>query len=92
MRQTYTKFLILSDKKSDKEREQDQERGKESDKWLSALRGVETALAPYPSSCPSCRILLVQDREADIYSFFSAPRRADIDLLIRATYPRRLDI
>ena len=57
---------------------------KESRKWGEALQGVQKAL---PSSQ---RALLLQDREADLFDFFCAPRREGLDLLIRATYPRRL--
>jgi hypothetical protein len=35
--------------------------------------------------------LLIQDREADIFNFFSATRQKNIDLLIRVTHPRRVE-
>lgn len=57
---------------------------KESKKWLEALRGVEKALPT------SQKALLIQDREADIFSFFAAKRNANIDLLIRAAQPRNV--
>lgn len=57
---------------------------KESKKWLEALRGVEKALPT------SQKALLIQDREADIFSFFAAKRSANIDLLIRASQPRNV--
>lgn len=57
---------------------------KESRKWGEALAGVQKALPA------SQRALLIQDREADLFEFFCAPRREGLDLLIRATYPRRL--
>ena len=69
-----------------KDQEKDPNRAKESEKWLDTLHAVQDALPAHRST----RILLVQDREADVYSFFSAPRRSDVDLLIRATQPRRL--
>jgi len=59
---------------------------KESYKWLEALRGVEAVLPP---DIPA---LLIQDREADIFEFFSAPRQSHIHLLIRATQPRRIEV
>jgi hypothetical protein len=59
---------------------------KESHKWLDALHGVEAAL---PSGC---KALLIQDREADLFAFFSVPRREGIDLLIRATQPRSIQV
>lgn len=58
---------------------------KESHKWVEALQGVEEALPPQQ------RALLIQDREADIFDFFCAPRRKQIDFLIRATQPRRVE-
>jgi hypothetical protein len=57
---------------------------KESKKWLAALRGVEKALPA------SQKALLIQDREADIFSFFAAKRCSNIDLLIRAAQPRNV--
>jgi hypothetical protein len=59
---------------------------KESYKWLQALQDVESAL---PESQP---VLLIQDREADIFEFMSAPRRANTHLLIRAAQPRRVQV
>jgi hypothetical protein len=59
---------------------------KESHKWLDALRGVEKALPQGKAA------LLIQDQEADIFEFFAAKRRPEIDLLIRAAHPRRLEI
>ena len=50
------------------------------------MRGVEAAL---PFGQPA---LLLQDREADIFDFFAAPRRAGLDLLIRATQPRCIEV
>ena len=58
---------------------------KESHKWLEAMREVEKTLSPMQ------RAVLIQDREADIFEFFSAPRKEGLDLLIRATQPRRID-
>lgn len=69
-----------------KERRKRPFENKESYKWLQALRGVESAL---PSTQ---KALLIQDREADIFEFFSAPRRPNLHLLIRATQPRRIEV
>jgi len=57
---------------------------KESYKWLESLYAVEDIL---PESQP---VLMIQDREADIFEFLNAPRRANTHLLIRAAYPRRV--
>lgn len=59
---------------------------KESHKWVEALRGVEAAL---PKNVPA---LLIQDREADIFAFFAAERRPNIELLVRATQPRCIEL
>lgn len=58
---------------------------KESHKWLEAMRAVEKTLSP------TQKAVLIQDREADIFAFFSASRKEGLDLLIRATQPRRID-
>lgn len=58
---------------------------KESHKWLEALRAVEKGLDP------AQKAVLIQDREADVFAFFSAPRQTEVDLLLRATQPRRID-
>jgi Transposase DDE domain len=58
---------------------------KESHKWLEAMRAVEKTLSP------TQKAVLIQDREADIFEFFSAPRQQGLELLIRATQPRRID-
>ena len=57
---------------------------KESRKWVDGLRGVEAALGP------EVPFLLIQDREADIFDFVSAPRQPNAALLIRAAYPRQV--
>jgi hypothetical protein len=58
---------------------------KESHKWLEAKQAVEKVLPP------TKKAVLIQDREGDIFEFFSAPRHEGLDLLIRATHPRRID-
>ena len=59
---------------------------KESYKWVECLMDVEAALAPEQ------RVLLVSDRESDIFDYMAAPRRANTHLLIRACYPRRVEM
>jgi hypothetical protein len=59
---------------------------KESYKWQEAVQDIAEALPE------SVKALVIQDREADIFEFFIAPRRASIGLLIRATQPRRVEI
>lgn len=60
--------------------------GKESDKWQAALRGVEAALPPGQQA------LLIQDREADYFAFLSSPRREGVNVLVRATKARPLQV
>lgn len=57
---------------------------RESQRWLTTLTEVQQAL-PVPA-----RLIVVADREADIYPLFIAPRDERTDLVIRATYNRRL--
>lgn len=58
---------------------------KESYKWQEAVQGIQKALPK------DVRALVIQDREADIFDFFVAPRSERIGLLIRATHPRRVE-
>ncbi len=55
---------------------------KESQKWLDGLQATEAAL---PANQP---VVLVADREADVFAYLAAPRRPLTALLIRACYPR----
>jgi hypothetical protein len=58
---------------------------KESQKWLSRVHGVAEALPASP------RVVLVQDREADVFAFLAAPRPAHIELIVRVCQPRRVE-
>jgi len=57
---------------------------KESWKWRT---GAEACEARLPEQVP---FIYVGDREADCYSLLGMPRRAGMDLLIRATHNRKL--
>jgi hypothetical protein len=59
---------------------------KESHKWRTGLEGMEAAL---PADQP---VLLIQDREGDVFDFLAAPRRANTHLLIRASQPRAVTV
>ena len=59
---------------------------KESQKWLTGLAAVEAAL---PASQP---VLVIQDREADVFAFLAAPRRPNTQLLLRAGQPRQVSL
>jgi hypothetical protein len=55
---------------------------RESQRWLTTLAEVQEAL-PAPT-----RLIVVADREADIYPLFIEPRDQRTDLVVRATYNR----
>lgn len=57
---------------------------KESAKWLKTQQALEKAL---PKDLP---VLLIQDREADVFAFMAAPRRAGLELLVRMAHPHRV--
>ena len=57
---------------------------KESQKWLDGLRGIEAALPPEQS------VLVLADREADVFDYLAAERRPSTHLLVRAQSPRRV--
>jgi hypothetical protein len=59
---------------------------KESHKWRTGLAGMEAALPPDQA------VLLIQDREGDVFDFLAAPRRANTHLLIRANQPRAVTV
>jgi len=58
---------------------------KESLKWLTGLRQVETAL---PEDTP---VLVIGDRESDLFPLFAAPRRGNTHILLRCCYNRSID-
>jgi hypothetical protein len=57
---------------------------KESQRWLTALREAAAV------ATPTRQVVVVADREADLFDLFAAPRPAGVDLLIRAKPRRRL--
>ncbi|HET6230772.1 MAG TPA: IS4 family transposase [Longimicrobiaceae bacterium] len=57
---------------------------KESQKWLTTVRVCEERLPE------SMKAWIIGDSEADIYELMAMPRRAGIELLIRATHNRRV--
>jgi hypothetical protein len=59
---------------------------KESQKWLTGLHRVAEALPANP------QVVLVQDREADVFAFLAAPRPAHIGLIVRVCQPRRVEV
>lgn len=59
---------------------------KESAKWLRSLHTVNQ-ISP---QCPDSKIVVVGDREADVFELFCEDREAGVELLVRATQNRRL--
>jgi hypothetical protein len=59
---------------------------KESQKWLTGLHRVADALPDGP------RVVLVQDREAEVFAFLAAPRPAPSELVVRVGQPRRVEV
>jgi len=57
---------------------------KESHKWI---RGLQRAQQHVP---PAVQVLMVQDREGDVFAFFAAKRRSNVHLLVRAAQPRNV--
>lgn len=57
---------------------------KESFKWL---QGLDASTHDLP---PDVHILEVSDRESDVFEYFAHPRPEQVDLLVRASWDRRL--
>jgi hypothetical protein len=59
---------------------------KESHKWVVGLQDAQRHLLH-----PKCAVVM-GDRESDEFALFSVPRRAGIELLVRAAHPRKVEI
>jgi hypothetical protein len=59
---------------------------KESRKWGDGLAGVAARLPHGPE------VLLIQDREGDVFTFLATPRRPGLQLLIRAAQARKVHL
>ena len=59
---------------------------KESQKWLTSLEAIAAARV----TCPTTHFVSVGDREADVYELFARARPAGVDLLVRASWDRRV--
>jgi hypothetical protein len=59
---------------------------KESVKWLQGLEATNEFARDLGT-----RVVCVADREADVYDLFAAERLANVELLIRAAWNRRVD-
>jgi hypothetical protein len=60
---------------------------KESYKWLDSVQ----ALAQLREQLPGTRLVSVADREADVYEFFNEAQALGVDLLVRASWDRRVE-
>jgi hypothetical protein len=56
---------------------QKQVQEKESQCWLNSLVAVQQALPEHP------QVVVIGDRESDLFDLFAAPRRCGVDLLVR---------
>lgn len=62
---------------------------KESHKWLEGLAAAGQVATQTPA-LRSTSVVVVGDRESDVYDVFLAPRPATVHLLVRAAYERKL--
>ena len=60
---------------------------KESEKWGKGLQIVNRELGGTGK-----KVVLIQDREADIFAFFQAERAPGVELLVRVHEPRKLAV
>jgi hypothetical protein len=60
---------------------------KESQKWLTSVAAVSAAQA----QCPPTHFVCIGDREADVYDLLVQERPSGVDLLVRASWNRRVD-
>jgi hypothetical protein len=60
---------------------------KESNKWHKGLHAINEHTGQLPK-----RIVAVEDREGDIFSFFKAERQPNVELLVRVHQPRTLEV
>lgn len=56
---------------------------KESQRWLDGLTATAEGLAQHP------HVVLMGDRESDLFDLFAVPRPANVDLLVRVCRERR---
>ena len=56
---------------------------KESQRWLNGLQVTQTALADHP------QVVVIADREADVYDLFAVPRASQVHLLVRVSREHR---
>jgi len=59
---------------------------KESYKWIESWQAVEAA----QKHCPNTQLVMVADRESDVYELFAAARDSPAQLLVRAESDRKV--
>lgn len=59
----------------------------ESEKWQEGLKAVNAAWGGVGK-----QVVLVQDREADVFTFFTAKRSSNVELVVRVCQPRRIEV
>lgn len=57
---------------------------KESHKWLTGLRSAEACVPPEK------HLLVIGDRESDLFALFAEPRRENTDILVRVAHNRAI--
>ena len=60
---------------------------KESQKWLNGLAAINRQ-----AKGSAKRWVAVEDRESDIFAFFKAEREPNVDLLVRVSQPRNVEV
>lgn len=63
---------------------------KESGRWVEAIECTKQVLHEEKVSAPDTRIVMIGDRESDIYEVFRAGQELGIDLLVRTSQNRNL--
>lgn len=63
---------------------------KESYRWLRTTKQIEELFAPYLHQ--GGQVVVVADREADIFELLAQERSAGLELIIRAAQPRRVEV
>lgn len=56
---------------------------KESQRWIDGLHACQAALAMHPC------VIVIGDRESDIYDLFAEPRQPHVHLLVRVAHEKR---
>jgi hypothetical protein len=75
-----------SEKRTKEERKKLPIEQKESYRWLQSVEAIQKAFSA------DTHIIIVADREADIIELFALPRAKNVDLLIRATQDRCVQV